>query len=193
MVDASVPSDTAEPLQPASLGALFYEFLKVSFLGAGGGIALAQRAAVDDRRWLTQAEFTDALTLCQFLPGPNVIGIAVCVGAKTRGALGALAAIAGFVVIPGCIGFALALVYLGQTRIPLIQHILTGISAAAAGLMLGTGLRLLKPHRGNARVVAFAALAFAGLAIARLPLLLVLAALAPLSIAATLFLGSRSR
>ena len=37
-------------LAHASLGSLFYEFLKVSFLGFGGGIVLAHRAAVERRR-----------------------------------------------------------------------------------------------------------------------------------------------
>jgi chromate transporter len=184
VAEAAPQSDASEPLLPASLGGLFIEFFKVSLLGFGGGIVLAHRAAVERRRWLTDAEFADALTLCQFMPGPNVVGIAVCVGAKTRGALGALTAFAGFAVLPGVIGFTLALIYLGQTRIPLIQNILGGISAAAAGLLLATGLRLLRPHWRNPRVVAFAGLAFAGLAVARFPLLLVLAALAPLSMAA---------
>ena len=179
--------EPAQPLTRASLGALFYEFLKVSLLGFGGGIVLAQRAAVERRRWLSEADFADALTLCQFMPGPNVVGIAVCVGAKTRGLLGAIVAFAGFALVPGAIGFALALVYLGQTRIPLVQNILRGISPAAAGLMIGTGLRLLKPHRHDPRVILFAALAFAGLAIVKFPLLLVLLTLAPLSVAATLF------
>ena len=193
MAEAALQSDASEPLLPTSLVALFYEFLKVSFLGFGGGIVLAHRAAVERRRWLSEAEFADALTLCQFMPGPNVVGIAICVGAKTRGAVGALAAFIGFAVIPGAIGFALSLIYLGQTRIPLIQNILSGISAAAAGLMLATGLRLLKPHRRNLRVVAFALLAFAGLAVARFPLLLVLTALAPLSGAAAIFDRGRIR
>lgn len=182
-----------ETLRPASLGALFYEFLKVSLLGFGGGIVLAHRAAVERHRWLTEAEFADALTLCQFMPGPNVVGIAVCVGAKTRGAFGAFTAFAGFALVPGAIGFALALIYLGQTRIPLVQNILSGISVAAAGLMLATGLRLLRPHWRNPRVVAFAVLAFAGLALARFPLLLVLAVLAPLSVAAAVFERQRQR
>lgn len=184
MVEAALPSDALEPLLPASFGGLFTEFFKVSLLGFGGGIVLAHRATVKRRRWLSEAEFADALTLCQFMPGPNVIGIAVCVGAKTRGALGALIAFAGFAVFPGVIGFALALLYLGHTRMPLIQNVLSGISAAAAGLLLATGLRLLRPHWRNPRVVAFASLAFAGLAIARFPLLLVLAMLTPLSMAA---------
>jgi chromate transporter len=192
MVDAALPANLSEPLLPASLGGLFIEFFKVSMLGFGGGIALAQRVAVERRRWLSEAEFADALTLCQFMPGPNVVGIAVCVGAKTRGALGALTAFAGFAVLPGVIGFTLALFYLGQTGIPLIQHVLNGISAAAAGLMLATGLRLLRPHWRNPRVVAFAGLAFAGLAVARFPLLVVLAALAPLSMAAAFIVRVRA-
>jgi chromate transport protein ChrA len=89
--------------------------------------------------------------------------------------------------------FSLALLYLGQTQIPLVQNILSGISAAAAGLMIGTGLRLLWPHRRDPRVIALAALAFAGLAIAKFPLLLLLLALAPLSIAATMIFGARPR
>ena len=57
---------------------------------------------------MTEAEFADALTLCQFMPGPNVVGIAVCGGAKIRGALGALTSLAGFAELPAVIGFALA-------------------------------------------------------------------------------------
>jgi len=46
---------------------------------------------------LSEEEFTDILSLCQFMPGPNVVGIAVCVGAKLRGLIGASAAVSGFV------------------------------------------------------------------------------------------------
>jgi chromate transporter len=127
------------------------------------------------------------------MPGPNVVGIAVCVGTKTRGLAGAITAFAGFALLPGVIGFSLALLYLGQTQIPLVQNVLSGISAAAAGLMIGTGLRLLKPHRHNLRVITLATLAFAGLAIAKFPLLLLLLVLAPLSIAATMISGAKPR
>lgn len=193
-MSAIVEEALSESVCPASLPALFCEFLKVSLLGFGGGIVLAHRAAVERHRWMTEADFADALTLCQFMPGPNVVGIAVCVGAKTRGAPGALTAFAGFAMLPGVMGFTLALLYLGQTHIQLVQNILSGVSAAAAGLMLATGLRLLRPHWRNPRITTFAALAFAGLAVARFPLLLVLAVLAPLSVAAaTLLHEARSR
>jgi chromate transporter len=166
---------------------LFWEFFKVSLFGAGGGIVLAHRCAVERRRWLNEAEFGDVLTLCQFMPGPNVVGIAICVGAKTRGAAGALTAFVGFALIPATIGFVLALLLLGQARAPIVQQTLHAISAAAAGLMIATGLRLLlRRHRRDLRALAIAMAAFAALALVKLPLLLVLAALAPLSVAATM-------
>jgi chromate transporter len=189
----SAAAEVTEAAPRASLGTLFVEFLKVSLFGFGGGVALAQRYAVERRRWLSEAEFADVITLCQFMPGPNVVGIAICVGAKTRGLPGALTAFVGFALVPGAIGFALAQLYLGQTQIPVVQHVLSGISAAAAGLMVATGLRLLKRHWRDLRAIVIAVLAFAGLAIAKVPLLLLLAVLAPLSIAATLALGPRTR
>jgi len=125
------------------------------------------------------------------MPGPNVVGIAVCVGTKTRGLPGALAAFLGFAVLPGAIGFALAIIYLGQTRIPLIQNTLSGISAAAAGLMLATGLRLLRRYRTDIGAITVAALGFLALAVAKFPLLLILVVLTPLSIAMTMVRQAR--
>ena len=163
--------------------ALFTEFLKVSLCSFGGGLVWARRSVVDQRRWMSEHEFADTLSLIQFLPGPNVIGIAVCVGAKRRGAAGALAALSGFVVIPCAMGFALGALYLQSAKLPVVQNILGGVSAVAAGLLIATGVRLLMPHLGRPVVVLFAALAFAGIVFTKAPLLVVLLGLAPLSIA----------
>jgi hypothetical protein len=83
-----------------SLVALFIAFLRVSLLGFGGGLVWARRIVVEQRRWTGDEEFTDILSLCQFMPGPNIIGIAVCVGARLRGLIGTIAAVSGFVLIP---------------------------------------------------------------------------------------------
>ena len=183
----------AEAPPRAALGSLFWEFFKVSLFGAGGGIVLAHRCAVERRRWLNESEFGDVLTLCQFMPGPNVVGIAICVGAKTRGVAGALTAFVGFAVIPATIGFILALFLLGHARAPVVGQALQAISAAAAGLMIATGLRLLlRRHRRDLRAMAIAAAAFAALAVLKLPLLLILAVLAPLSVAATMIWRAKS-
>jgi len=169
--------------EQVTLAALFTEFSKVSLCSFGGGLVWARRAVVDQRHWMNEHEFADTLSLCQFLPGPNVIGIAVCVGTRLRGWLGAVAALSGFVLIPCAVGFALGALYLQNAKAPVVQNVLGGVSAVAAGMLIATGLRLLMPHLARPATVLFAALAFAGIVFTGLPLLAVLLGLAPLSLA----------
>ena len=170
---------------PITLPALFVAFLKVSLAGFGGPIVWARRIVVERQHWMSDAEFADLLTLCQFLPGPNVVSIAVCVGAKFRGSGGALASLAGFILVPCAVGFALGALLLSYAHLGPLQNVLRGISAAAAGLIIATGLRLFLAHRARPMAWLFAALAFTGLAVVKLPLLLVVLVLAPLSVGTT--------
>src|SRR5580704_18016690 len=166
-----------------TLPALFLAFLEVSMLGFSGPIVWARRIIVERRRWLSDAEFADILSFCQFLPGPNVVSVTVCIGAKFRGPSGALTALAGFILVPWTVGFVLGALLLSYAQTALLQGILRGVAAAAAGLILATGIRLLRPHRHRVVALIFAALAFAGLAVLRLPLLVVVLVLVPLSVA----------
>jgi chromate transporter len=173
-----------KPTEHVALVALFIAFLKVSLCSFGGGLVWARRIAVEQRHWISEDEFADILSLCQFMPGPNVVGIAVCVGARLRGLIGAIAAVSGFVLIPWAVGFSLGVIYLRHTHVVVLQNILGGISAAAAGLLIATGIRMLMPHRRRTRALVAAALAVGGMVFTKLPLLVVLFSLTPLSIAA---------
>jgi chromate transporter len=174
-----------------SLSAIAVAFLTVSLFGFGGGVVWARRIAVERRGWLSEAEFLDIVSLTQFLPGPNIVGIAVCVGTKLRGGAGALAAIAGFLLIPWIAGLVVGILCLEYAHTPLLRNVLGGISATAAGLLVATGIRLLLPHRHRPSAIIFAALALVLLAFSKLPLLAVLFILAPASIAvAALFPAS---
>jgi chromate transporter len=184
MHEALRMADERKSAEHVALTALFIAFLKVSLCSFGGGLVWARRIAVEQRHWLSEEEFADILSLCQFMPGPNVVGIAVCVGAKLRGMIGAVAAVSGFVLIPWAVGFSLGVVYLRHTHVAVLQHILGGISAAAAGLLIATGIRMLMPHRRRAQALVVAALAVGGMVFTKLPLLVVLFSLTPLSIAA---------
>src|SRR5271156_2055086 len=171
--------------RPVPLSALFTAFLPVSLCGSGGGggIVWARRIAVENRRWISDREFVDIVSLCQFMPGPNIVGIAVCIGAKMRGAVGTVAALSGFLIIPWVVGFSLGVLYLKFAHLTVLRNILGGIAAAAAGLLIATGIRLLTPYRRRVAALVFAALAFALAIFGRLPLLIVLFGLVPLSIA----------
>jgi chromate transporter len=179
----------------ASLPALFIGFLKVALygVGGGGGIVFARRLVVEQRRWIGDCDFADILSLCQFMPGPNIVGIAVCVGSRLRGPAGALAGLAGFTVIPLTISFSLGTWCLRNTDLAILQGILGGVSAAAAGLLIGTGLRLLIPHRDQPMALCFALLAFVGLVFTKLPLLAILLAVAPVSVTVAAISGTRKR
>src|SRR5215831_12935628 len=91
-----------------SLWALFNGFLKVALcsVGGSGGIVFARRLVVEQRRWIDDRDFADILSFCQFMPGPNIVGVAVCVGSRVRGPIGALAGVAGFTLIPLTISFS---------------------------------------------------------------------------------------
>jgi chromate transporter len=177
----------AHPGPPVSLPALFLAFLHVSMLGFGGPVVWVRRILVDRRQWLGDQEFTDLLSFCSFMPGPNIVSMAVCVGSKFRGRSGALAVLAGFIIIPGTLGFAVGSLYLRYQHVDTVQGVLRGLAAAASGLIIATGLRLLLPHRRRPAALLFAALSFTGLAIVKLPLFVVVLGLVPLSIAAAWF------
>lgn len=188
-------SQTAETRSPDArvmLSALFMGFLKVSLCGFGGGLVWARRIVVEQQQWMNEQEFTETLTLCQLMPGPNIVGIAVCVGSKLRGAIGAITAVAGFILLPWIVGLSLGGLVLQHADRGFVRNILGGLSAAAAGLLIATGVRLLMPHRGRRTALLFVACAFAGMAFTKLPLLILLVGLAPLSIAATAIEGVRA-
>ena len=119
------------------LSDLLIGFLKVSLSGFGGGLVWARRAVVEQRRWMDEQEFAETLTLCQLMPGPNIVGITVCVAAKLRGAIGAISAVAGFILVPWTDGLTIGGIVLRNTEIAVLQNILSGLSASAAGLLIG--------------------------------------------------------
>ena len=134
---------------------------------------------------MSEAEFADTLSLCQFLPGVNFANMSICVGSKFRGPLGAVAAFSGLTLAPLTIALFLGAGYLRVAHFALVQHVLGGVSGAAAGLVIATGLRMLTPERRGPAMLVFAGLAFCGIVFIRLPLPVVLLGLAPLSIGAS--------
>jgi chromate transporter len=181
--------------QAVHLGALFTAFLTISLCGVGGGtgIVWARHIAVENRRWVTDGEFADIISLCQFMPGPNIIGIAVCVGAKMRGAIGAIAALCGFLAIPWTVGLSLGLLYLEYANLIALRNILGGIATSAAGLLIAMGVRLLKPHHHRPASLLLAALAFSLITFGKLPLFAVLFSVVPLSILVAGIENARAR
>jgi len=139
---------------------------------------------VEERRWLSAEEFTDLMSLCQFLPGPNIVNIAVCVGARFHGARGALAAFAGLMIAPFAIVLGLGMLYTQYGDLPAVASAFRGISAAAAGFIVAMGLKMAASKRLRSAMALFAVVTFVSIALVRVPLGLLLIVVAPLSVAA---------
>lgn len=175
--------DSPHAVPPPSLAQLFGGFFVVGMLGFGGVLPMARRMIVEQRRWLTAAEFTDLLSLCQFLPGANITNLGVALGARWHGPAGSVAAVGGLLAAPVGVVIGLGAIYLRWRAEPPVAHAFVGLAAAASGLVLATAIRIAGPIRTRPAAVLVAAVAFAALALLRLPLLPSLLVLVPASIA----------
>jgi chromate transporter len=175
---------TSEPAIRVTLGELYRAFLATGARAFGGTLPWARRMLVEERRWLTEREFIDLFSLCNFLPGPNVSSMSVIVGARFRGPLGAAAALGGLLTVPLTTILTLAVLYARFGQLPGVDAALRGMGAAAAGLVLAAGLRMAAALGRSPRVLLFLVAAFAGVAVLRWPLVPVLLGLAPVSVLA---------
>ena len=170
------------PPTPPSRATLFLGFLSVGIIGFGGVLPLARRMIVEQRRWLTAAEFSDLLALCQFLPGGNVINLSAAVGLRFAGIGGALAALVGLMAAPIVIVLLLGAVYGRFQDEPIVRRAFAGLAAAAAGLLISLALKVAWPLRASPRGLAVAALCAAAIAIGNFPLLPTLFVMVPVSV-----------
>lgn len=146
--------------------------------GFGGVLAVVQRELVERKRWMTREEFVEEWAVAQVMPGPNVVNLSLMIGLRYFGVSGALAALAGILLMPLVVVLLLALLHAHFAALPQVAGALRGMGAVAAGLIAATGLKLLpmlKKHPLGLRMAAvFAVATFLAIAWLRLPLLLVL-------------------
>jgi chromate transporter len=176
-------SDAAVPARPSpGLGELFAGFLGVGLMGFGGVLPLARRMIVEQRKWLTGAEFTDLLALCQFLPGGNIINLSVAIGLRFRGIPGAVTALVALLAAPTTVAIALAAIYGRYQDDPIVRGLFTGLAAAAAGLVLAVAAKIARPLWGRPYAIGVALIVFVMIAVLRLPLLWTMLVMAPVSV-----------
>jgi chromate transporter len=123
---------------------LFICFSKIGLSGFGGVLPWARRGLVEKEKLLSSEEFSAILGVCQIMPGPNVINVAICVGSRFCGARGALAAAGGLTLGPIFIVILLAILYDHFSYIEYVKGALKGIAAVGIGLIASTGLNMLK-------------------------------------------------
>ncbi len=135
--------------RPHSLAELFWAFTWLALQGFGGVLAVVQTELVERRQWLTREEFIEDWAVAQIMPGPNVVNLSMMIGDRYFGLRGALAALAGMLLVPMLIVLTLAALLAGVADAPQVQGALRGMGAVAAGLIAATGLKLVTALKRN--------------------------------------------
>jgi chromate transporter len=136
--------DRARPPAPSRL-ALFLAFLQIGVSAFGGALPWGRRVLVEDRRWLSEKEFTEIITICQAAPGPNMVNMAVFFGTRYHGVVGAMLAFLGIVGMPLVILLLVNELYHSVSHLPQVKAGMHGMAAAATAYMLYMAIKMGGP------------------------------------------------
>lgn len=123
---------------------VFLQFLIIGGTSFGGVVPYLRESLITKNHWVDDKEFVELLSISQSLPGLNATNMAVLLGDRLKGWLGAVAGIVG-VCLPGAVIMLLVgIIYREHGDHSFITAILKGVAAAAAGLLLSTVIQLGK-------------------------------------------------
>ena len=151
----------------------------LSFGGPTAQIALMHRVIVDERKWLTEQQFLNALGFCMLLPGPEAMQLATYAGWRLHGVVGGLAAGLLFVIPGALVVLALSAIYAAYGNVTFVEAVFFGIKAAVLVIVVEALLRIAKRALKQAEHWLIAGLSFIAIFFLALPfpLIVFLAAL----------------
>lgn len=129
---------------------IFWSFLKIGAFTFGGGYAmipLIQHEVTINRKWLSNEEFGNLLTLAQAAPGPIALNTAVFVGYRERRYLGSLAAVLGVVVPSFAIILFVAIFFSDMRQNHWVDAAFRGMRPAVVALIVAPIVGLTKGMR----------------------------------------------
>src|SRR5882672_6601481 len=131
-------------------------FLWLGTVGFGGPIALAghmQQDLVDERGWISKADYLEGLALAQLAPGPLAAQLAIYLGYLRAGILGATAVGIAFVLPSFLMVLALSAAYVRFGGLSWMQGMFYGIGAAVIGIIARSAFKLTKLTLGKDRLL----------------------------------------
>jgi len=126
---------------------LFWTFFKIGSFTFGGGFAmipLIEREIVDKKKWISQNDMIDILTISQSFPGAVAVNSAIFIGRRVGGYTGALSALLGVILPSFLIIILVARVFTYISDIGAVKAALKGISSAVIALLIITAIRVGK-------------------------------------------------
>ena len=126
---------------------LFITFFKIGLFTFGGGYAMIstiRETIVENKKWITDDELMQIITIAESTPGPIAINMATYIGYKQRKVLGSIMATLGVVLPSFIIIFLISLFLEKFMEFKVVKYAFVGINSAVAFLIIKTGFTLLK-------------------------------------------------
>jgi chromate transporter len=115
--------------------------------GFGGPVALVgymHRDLVERRKWITEAEYKEGLTLAQIMPGPLAAQLAIYLGYVHYGVLGATLVGVAFVLPSFLMVLVLGWAYVHYGGLAWMQAVFYGVGASVIGIIAISAYKLVK-------------------------------------------------
>ena len=136
---------------PSSRGSRLLEvigyFLRLGATGFGGPVALCglmERDLVEQRGWLDKSEMRDVIAVCQTMPGPLAVQVAIFIGYMRCGYWGAWAGGWALILPASAMVALLAAAYVHLQGLPWLSAVIYGVSPAVIALILVSWWRLVR-------------------------------------------------
>jgi chromate transporter len=172
------PPELFDPITIIEASRLWTKIGLLSFGGPAAHIALIHREIVMERGWLSEQQFTNALSFCMLLPGPEAMQLATYSGWRLHGVRGGLIA-GGLFILPGALVIlALAIGYVYFGTIGWVESLFAGLKAGVSVIVLQALIKLAKRGLTNFADWLIAIAGFVGIFFANVPFPLIIASAA---------------
>lgn len=125
---------------------LFWVYFQIGLFSFGGGYAampLILSEVVEQRHWLTMAEYSDLLTIAEMTPGPIAVNSATFIGQKMAGIPGAVICTFGCIAPSLIIVLLLAWAYAKYRSLRIVQSVMTELRPAVVAMISGAALTIV--------------------------------------------------
>src|SRR5712672_4304825 len=141
---------------PYSLAQLALYFLKLGSIGFGGPVALVgfmYRDVVEQREWISEADYKEGLTLAQLMPGPLAAQLAIYLGYVHYQIAGATLVGVAFVLPSFLIVIALGAAYVAYGGLTWMQAVFYGVGASVIGIIAISAYKLTTKSIGKDKLL----------------------------------------
>ena len=155
--DRRSDGDSSEMLEPSySLFQMVSYALYLGSLGFGGPVALVgymHRDLVERRKWISEADYKEGLTLAQLMPGPLAAQLAIYLGYVHYRVLGATLVGVAFVLPSFVMVLAISWAYVLYGGLSWMQAVFYGVGSSVIGIIALSAYKLTVKTIGADRLL----------------------------------------